>query len=168
MVILRRAVRGVSAQSLQRFVASTRRAAKLRGPVAVLVTGDREIRVLNRRFRGKDEPTDVLSFPALPASDTEPGGDIVISADFADANALRFGHRPAQELKVLVLHGILHLAGFDHETDDGEMARKETRLRRELGLPDGLISRTKSSRGLRSSSSRRAATSILEPARRAK
>jgi probable rRNA maturation factor len=141
MIILRKPVPGVSEQSLRRFVLRACRAVKLRGPVGVLVAGNREVRTLNQRFRGKDEPTDVLSFPALAWAGVEAGGDVVISSEIATANALRLGHRPAQELKVLLLHGILHLAGYDHEADHGAMARKETRLRRELGLPVGLIER---------------------------
>jgi len=168
MVILRKAVPGVSTQSLQRFTGRTRRAAGLQGPVAVLVTGNREMRTLNRRFRGKDEPTDVLSFPSPRVLDLEPRGDIVISADIAGANALRLGHRPAQELKVLILHGILHLAGFDHESDNGEMARLEARLRRELGLPDGLISRAQSLHSSHFRPDRKPETRKRKSARRAK
>ena len=68
-------------------------------------------------------------------------GDVAISADIAAANARRLGHSAGEEIKILVLHGVLHLAGFDHETDDGKMARKEVRLRKALGLPAGLIER---------------------------
>jgi probable rRNA maturation factor len=108
----------------------------------VLVTGNRAMRALNRRFRGKDQVTDVLSFPAAPEAESEMAGDIAISAEMAAANAARLGHSPATELKILMLHGLLHLAGYDHEHDQGTMARKETRLRRELRLPDGLIQRS--------------------------
>ncbi|HYN15247.1 MAG TPA: rRNA maturation RNase YbeY, partial [Terriglobales bacterium] len=69
-------------------------------------------------------------------------GDIAISAEFGARNARRLGHSPADELKILILHGLLHLAGYDHETDGGAMARKEARLRRALGLPTALIERT--------------------------
>lgn len=110
----------------------------MRGEVAVLVTGNREIKKLNKEFRRKDKPTDVISFP----SETEGvAGDIAISADIAQQNAQILGHEVAAELKVLILHGMLHLAGFDHEVDDGQMARKEARLRKQLGLPVGLIER---------------------------
>lgn len=100
-----------------------------------LVTGDAELRRLNREFRGQDAPTDVLSFP-------EPGGgEIAVSFDRAAAQAAELGHMVEQELRILMLHGVLHLMGMDHETDGGEMAREETRWRRKLGLPAGLIER---------------------------
>lgn len=108
----------------------------------MLVTTSHELRSLNRRFRGKDRPTDVLSFPpALPVEGAF-AGDIAISADIAAQNARRLGHPVAKEIKILVLHGLLHLAGYDHESDNGEMVRKEERLRRTLGLPSGLIARS--------------------------
>ncbi len=140
MVILERKLEGVSAAALARFAARARRAARLQGQVAVLVAGDRELRALNRRFRGKDKPTDVLSFPA--AGDGL-AGDIAISAATAARNARLFGHSLAEELKILILHGMLHLAGYDHERDHGEMARREERLRRTLGLPTSLIARAR-------------------------
>jgi probable rRNA maturation factor len=141
LVIFRRKVAGTSAQSLARFVSRARRAAGLRGQVNVLVTSSRELRALNRRFRRKDKPTDVLSFPALAE---RMAGDIAISAEIASGSARSYGHTPAEELKILVLHGVLHLAGYDHESDNGRMSRKENRLRRELGLPSALIARTTS------------------------
>jgi probable rRNA maturation factor len=153
MIIIRKAAPGMSEHALARFAQRARKAAGLRGQVNVVLTSSRDIRALNRRFRGKDKPTDVLSFPALqavwPGSKTratrasnEFSGDIVISTDIARRNARLYQHAPAQELKILMLHGMLHLAGFDHETDRGEMARQEERLRRELGLSNGLIGRT--------------------------
>ncbi|MFB3814113.1 MAG: rRNA maturation RNase YbeY [Terriglobales bacterium] len=142
MVIFHKQVNGTSERALARFVARARRAAGIRGRVTVLVTGNREVRELNRRFRGKDKPTDVLSFPATTEAGDDGEGDIAISADIAAENAARLGHRPADELKILVLHGLLHLAGYDHETDNGKMARKEARLRRELRLPEALIERS--------------------------
>ncbi len=148
MVILRHPIAGVSRTALERFAARTRRAARLRGQVNVLVTGDAEVRRLNRQFRHKDKPTDVLSFPGI---DQELAGDIAISAATASRNARRLGHSTAEELKVLMLHGLLHLAGYDHEHDQGEMARKEERLRRELGLPVSLIERSNGARRRRRS-----------------
>ncbi len=139
MVILRHPIAGVSQAALERFAARACRAAGLRGEVNVLVTGDAELRRLNREFRRQDKPTDVLSFPGL---DRKFAGDIAISAPTASRNAKRLGHTTAQELKVLLLHGLLHLAGYDHEHDRGEMARKEQRLRRDLGLPLSLIERS--------------------------
>ena len=140
MVILKRKLEGVSSEMLARFAVRARRAARLRGEVEILVAGDRELRALNRRFRRQDRPTDVLSFPA--ADHNGLAGDIAISATTARRNARRFGHPLADELKVLILHGILHLAGYDHEHDRGEMARREERLRRALGLPMALIGRS--------------------------
>jgi probable rRNA maturation factor len=142
VVIFRKSVKGVSEESFARFVTRARRAAEVRGRVAVLVTGSREMRNLNRRFRGKDRATDVLSFPAPAESGDNAEGDIAISADIAAANARRLGHRSADELKILVLHGLLHLAGYDHEIDGGEMELHEQRLRRQLRLPETLIART--------------------------
>jgi len=143
LVILRKPVAGLSDTALAKFVARASRASKLAGTVNVLVTGSSELRSLNRRFRGKDQPTDVLSFPPGPIFVNGLAGDIAISADIAKQNALRLGHSAAQEIKILTLHGVLHLAGYDHETDDGTMAGKETQLRRSLGLPLGLIERNR-------------------------
>src|SRR5690242_19804727 len=137
VVIARESLNGVSAQALSRFVARARKATGLKGPVAVLLTGNDEMRSLNRQFRRKDKPTDVLSFPAADANGA--AGDIAISLDIAAENAGRLGHPLATELKILMLHGMLHLAGYDHETDTGEMARRERKLRAELELPDSLI-----------------------------
>lgn len=142
MIIFRKSVAGLSEGALARFVMRARHAAKLRGAVSVLVTGSRELRALNDRFRGKDSATDVLSFPPVPDVVSGIAGDIAISAEIAAQNARRLGHSTAEEIKVLVLHGVLHLAGYDHERDHGEMARKERRLRESLGLPVGLIERT--------------------------
>jgi probable rRNA maturation factor len=125
---------------------------RLPGTVNVLVTNSRELRALNLRFRGKDKSTDVLSFPAPllgHASAKKVAGDLAISADIARENATRLGHSVAVEMKILVLHGILHLAGFDHEQDNGEMAREESRLRQQLKLPAGLIERTQPHAGQR-------------------
>jgi probable rRNA maturation factor len=142
MVIVKKAAPGVSEQALSRFAQRARKAAGLRGQVNVVLTSSRDLRALNRRFRGKDKPTDVLSFPPIPLVADKFSGDIVISAEIAVRNARIYRHAPAQELKILILHGMLHLAGHDHESDRGQMARKEERLRRELGLTDGLIRRT--------------------------
>jgi len=140
MVILRKRVVGLTEQSLGRFLLRARRAAALRGTVNVLVTSNAELRSLNRRFRGKDQPTDVLSFPAADRKKAH-AGDIAISGVMADQNARALGHSAAEEVKVLVLHGVLHLRGYDHESDGGQMARREQKLRRALGLCVGLIER---------------------------
>ena len=101
-----------------------------------MLTNDAAIRRLNRQFRHKDKPTDVLSFPA-PGGDgpVVVAGDLAISLDTAARYARRFGHSLQQEVKILLMHGLLHLAGYDHETDDGEMAEREEALRRRFRLP---------------------------------
>jgi probable rRNA maturation factor len=149
------------ARKLQREVSKGR-------PFDCLITGDTELRRLNREFRGKDEATDVLSFrwqsPQSPNS--APGelgnygdchrntpelgdcgdchrniGDLAISLARARAQAREFGHSTEQEVRVLMLHGVLHLLGMDHDSDSGQMARAEKRWRARLGLPNGLIER---------------------------
>jgi len=137
-VIVHSKVQGVSARALGQFAARAQRATGVRGEVDVLVTSSAALRRLNRRFRGKDKATDVLSFPSAEGT----AGDLAISAEIAARNARRLGHTAADELKILILHGLLHLAGYDHETDSGTMAREEARLRRALGLPAALIERT--------------------------
>ena len=141
-------------------------------PFDTLIAGDAELRRLNRDFRGKDYPTDVLSFPTaaergrpLPdgrgsdgrsmlGTEPRPGyppgvgsgaflGDIAISLGRARAQAREFGHAIEQEVQILMLHGVLHLVGHDHETDAGAMARAEKRWRAKLGLPNGLIERVR-------------------------
>jgi probable rRNA maturation factor len=108
------------------------------GTVAVAVVPDGEVRRLNRRYRGRDAITDVLSFVS-----GEPGdlGDIVIAAGMARRQAREMGHPVQVEYRVLALHGLLHLLGYDHEHDHGRMARVEARLRRRGGLGAGLIER---------------------------
>ena len=125
---------------MARFLTRAKRAAEINGQVNVLITSSRKLRSLNRRFRHKDKATDVLSFPSNTATE-DFVGDIAISLDIAFDNAHRLGHAVADELKVLILHGILHLAGHDHEADNGKMARLENLLRKELALPTGLIDR---------------------------
>lgn len=142
MVIFQKRVAGLTPPALSRFLARARRAVGLRGTVNVLVTTNAEMRSLNGRFRKKEEPTDVLSFSAGPEGATKFAGDIAISATIAAENARLFGHPVSQEIKILVLHGVLHLRGYNHERDRGEMGRREIELRRALGLPVGLIERT--------------------------
>ncbi len=108
----------------------------------MLVTTDAVMRSLNSRFRGKNKSTDVLSFPANEDEVRKSfAGELAISAPIALRNAVQLGHSPAEEVKILVLHGILHLAGYDHERDNGDMARKEANLRRVMRLPVSLIER---------------------------
>jgi len=101
--------------------------------ISVLFCGDRAMRTLNRRYRGMDAPTDVLAFPSGTRGLL---GDIVISIPYASRQARRRGERPAREIDRLLLHGFLHLSGYDHETDDGEMNALEKSLRRKLALAD--------------------------------
>jgi len=146
VIIFRKRIAGLSPSTLERFVLRARKAAHLRDTVNVLVTNSNELRSLNRQFRGADKPTDVLSFPSPPSAPRAArrlAGDVAISVDIARGNAVRLGHSVADEVKILALHGILHLAGFDHEQDHGEMAREEARLRRQLKLETGLIERMK-------------------------
>jgi len=142
LVILRKPAEDVSEAALTRFAARASRATRLQGEFAVLVTGSREVRSLNRRFRRKDKPTDVISFPSEMDG---VAGDIAISIDIARKNGKELGHDTETELKVLILHGMLHLRGMDHETDQGQMRRREMVLRRRLGLPEGLIERSQRS-----------------------
>lgn len=142
-------------RSLRRFLAALQRSLGARGTVGVRLMDDPSIRELNRTFRGKDKATDVLSFPssglesvpapALPAAAVGSAraylGDIAISVDTAARYAERGGHSLELELRVLLIHGLLHLLGYDHHTDHGEMRQRELALRREWGLPPGLIER---------------------------
>jgi probable rRNA maturation factor len=107
--------------------------------VAVGILPDRQVRRLNRLYRRVDKPTDVLSFPGVPAGPNL--GDIAIARGVAARQARRFGHAESTEWRILALHGLLHLLGYDHETDRGEMRRLEARLRRRAGLPLGLLGR---------------------------
>ena len=91
-----------------------------------------------------DKATDVLSFPALPeAANSGQGGDLAISLETASVQAAVYGHTLQMEVKILILHGLLHLAGYDHERDQGQMRRRETRLRRQFALPAGLVERSR-------------------------
>lgn len=139
----------LSRPGLTRFLRRAREAVGLEGEVDVLLTSDAEIRRLNRRFRKKDKPTDVLSFPAPEEIAGEHAGDLAISLDTAARQAGRFGHSLREEVRILMLHGLLHLAGMDHETDSGEMAQREAELRRELRLPETLIERTIETRAIK-------------------
>jgi len=111
-----------------------------------LITGDAEVRKLNREFRGKDETTDVLSFLPGPTQARRPAplGSLAISLARARAQARAFHHSTETEIRILMLHGLLHLLGYDHESDTGRMARAEKRWRAVLGLPNGLIERVQS------------------------
>jgi len=129
----------VRERALALFAGRARRALGLQGEVCVLVTSNQEVRELNHRYRRRDKATDVLSFPS---SQLRVAGDIAISAEIAAVNAAALGHSVETELKILILHGLLHLAGYDHENDSGEMAKREAALRHAFKLPLGLIERT--------------------------
>jgi len=139
----------LSKPALTRFFNRAQKAVGLSGEVEVLLTSDAELKRLNRSFRGKNKATDVLSFPAFlpegfpagfPVPDT--AGDLAISLETAARQASAFGHSLEDEVRILLLHGLLHLSGLDHETDNGEMAAREAELRDQLRLPNGLIART--------------------------
>ena len=172
VILERRRTKELSRLALARFANKAQRAAGLRGEVNILLTGDAEMQRLNLQFRHKDTATDVLSFPrgnaaagnaalpaagakagnaALPAAGAKAGnaavpaagaGDIAISIQRARAQAAAIGHDLLTEVKVLILHGMLHLAGHDHESDGGQMREFEQKLRAELNLFEGLIERT--------------------------
>lgn len=128
----RRALRQF-AERLQQEVGEGRR-------FSCLITGDTELQRLNHDFLGHDYPTDVLSFPAGGVAGFL--GELAISRDRAAAQAAEFGHSIEDEIRILMLHGVLHLMGMDHEKKDrGAMRRVETRWRKALGLPSGLIER---------------------------
>jgi probable rRNA maturation factor len=133
---------GLSNSGLSRFLNRARLAIGLRGEVDILLTSDATLRQLNKTFRGKDKPTDVLSFPAPTQFAKKHVGDLAISLETAARQATAYGHTLRDEVRILLLHGLLHLSGEDHETDNGEMATREAILRRELHLPATLIERT--------------------------
>ena len=121
---------------VKKLLARASRATRSRaGEVSVLFCADARMRGLNRRYRGKDRSTDVLAFPAGEGGNGFLG-DIVISIPFAGREARRRFDSPAREVDRLLLHGFLHLMGYDHETDEGEMEALERRLRRRLGIAD--------------------------------
>jgi probable rRNA maturation factor len=146
-----------SARGLGRWL-ETAAPASARGEVTVALVSDGRMRSLNRSFRGKDYSTDVLSF-VMAAGEATPAprqlGDIVIAVGIARRQAAEARHSMTTELRVLALHGLLHLLGYDHDTDAGRMARAEARLRRRAGLHEGLIDRAERQRHHRSEAPRR-------------
>jgi probable rRNA maturation factor len=155
VILERRKSKDLSRLALARFANKAQRASGVGGEVNILLTGNAEVQRLNRQFRKQDKPTDVLSFPSAqepgmptgtrqgtPLRPQAHGGDIAISLQKARAQAAEVGHDLLTEVKVLILHGMLHLAGHDHETDRGEMRKLEQSLRAELHLPAGLLERT--------------------------
>jgi probable rRNA maturation factor len=141
LVLFRGAPVGLPRKDLREFAGQLQREITGFRGFTCLITDDRELQRLNREFLQKDYPTDVLSFPSAgPEGDL---GDIAISADRAAAQASEFGHTIAQEIQILMLHGVLHLMGMDHEADSGAMSRVEKRWRKQLNLPSGLIERAR-------------------------
>jgi len=130
---------GVDRRALRQFASRLMEETAGGRPFCCRITTDKEVRELNRRFRGEDRPTDVLSFPSGDALGSL--GDIAIAWPYASRQAALIGHPPETELRILLLHGLLHLLGHDHETDGGRMRRLEERWRRRLGLPCGLTAR---------------------------
>ena len=130
-----------SKPALTRFLNRARQLVGLTGEVEVLLTSDAELKRLNRAFRNKNKTTDILSFPTPPEISAHHAGDLAISLETAAHQAAQYGHSLSDELRILILHGLLHLSGLDHETDAGEMAARETQLRATLKLPTSLIAR---------------------------
>jgi len=144
IVLFRRAPAELNRRSLERFARTLRGEVAKGAGFSCLITGDSELRRLNRDFLGKDHPTDVLSFPQpLPSRDRQGAilGEIAISLPRARRQSAAFGHSIEAEIRILMLHGLLHLLGMDHETDQGQMQRAETRWRKRLALPASLIER---------------------------
>ena len=131
-------------RSLNDFARRAQQRIGLEGQVNLLLSDDATLRQLNREYRGKNSPTDVLSFPAIQLDGVpQPiAGDLAISIDTARRQAKTHRHTLQLELKILILHGLLHLAGFDHETDSGEMRERESELRAHFRLPVSLIERS--------------------------
>jgi probable rRNA maturation factor len=133
LVVFRRVPSTLQRQNIEDFAAGLSR--RLRTEFTCMVTTDAELKRLNTQFRRANYPTDVLSFPG--------SNELAISYQRAKAQAREFGHAVEQEIELLMLHGVLHLLGLDHETDRGEMGRRESLWRRKLGLPNGLITRVR-------------------------
>src|ERR1700743_1646925 len=137
----RSASQSLSASGLTRFLNRARTAIGLSGAVDVLLTSDSTLRQLNKSFRGKDKSTDVLSFPAPSEFAARHAGDLAISLETASRQAKTYGHTLRDEVRILLLHGLLHLSGEDHETDKAKVAAPESPRRPEPRLPATLIER---------------------------
>ena len=136
--------RGLSRRGLREFVKQLQEEIAGGRAFCCLVTNDEELRRLNKQFRKKDYATDVLSFPSGSKGNGALLGELAVSWDRAKVQASEYGHAAEDEVRILVLHGVLHLTGMDHEKDHGQMARSEVRWRRRLNLPAGLIERVRS------------------------
>jgi probable rRNA maturation factor len=152
----------LSTSTLTRFLNRARTAVGIKGAVDVLLADDPTLRHLNKTFRGKNKTTDVLSFPAPSAFAAKHAGDLAISLETAARQAATHGHPLSDEIKILLLHGLLHLSGEDHETDSGEMAAREATLRREFRLPATLIERTTAAPSKKPSSTTRKPSSTTK------
>jgi probable rRNA maturation factor len=139
LVLFRHRPAGVRRAELERFARTLRDEVAAGRSFECLITDDSELRKLNREFLGNDYATDVLSFPAVSGL----LGSLAISSRRARTQARQYGHTLEQELQILMLHGLLHLLGMDHETDRGKMARAEAGWRRRLQLPNSLIERAR-------------------------
>ena len=142
-LLYRRAGSGVPKRELKAFAAELSARVADGRPFTCLFTDDRELQRLNRMFLSNDHPTDVLSFPS---PNEHAIGELAISVERAREQADAFGHDLSAELRILMLHGVLHLLGHDHERDRGRMARLEQTWRRDFGLPAGLIERSRPKR----------------------
>jgi probable rRNA maturation factor len=138
-VIFRRSKRILSRKDVMDFARLLSAEVANGRPFECLITDDRELQRLNREFLQHDYPTDVLSFPS--GENEGPLGEIAISTDRAIEQAAAYGHEPIDEVRILMLHGVLHLLGYDHEADRGEMARAERKWRRKFQLPEALTER---------------------------
>jgi probable rRNA maturation factor len=154
----------LSRPGLTSFLNRARLAVGLTGQVEVLLADDPTLRSLNKSFRGKNKPTDVLSFPTPDEIADTHAGDLAISLETAARQAVTYGHSLRDEVRILLLHGLLHLSGLDHETDNGRMATREATLRRELRLPATLIERSTTPVPKKhSSTTKKARTTTQEP-----
>jgi probable rRNA maturation factor len=142
-ITYRRKPAALDLESLEQFAETLRTSVARKGEFHFRLTNDEELQSLNKRFLRKNYPTDVLSFPATFEDSL---GDIAISLDRARAQAKEYGHSTEDEIRILMLHGLLHLKGLDHETDSGQMRRTEMRWRKKFGLPAGLIERAEPDR----------------------
>jgi probable rRNA maturation factor len=131
--------RGIRRLEIREFACRVQQEVAAGHTFTCLVTSDAELAAWNRQYRKKNYPTDVLSFPS--GNPNEGIGELAISFDRAREQALEHGHSSAEELRILMLHGVLHLIGLDHERDNGQMAKAERRWRKHYGLPAGLIER---------------------------
>lgn len=156
LITYRRKPATLEVESLESFAAILRDRVSRGREFHCRISNDAELQSLNAQFRGKDYATDVLSFPCGETAGTDGFlGDIAISLQRARAQAREANHTAEEEIRILMLHGVLHLLGMDHESDSGQMKRSETRWRRKLGLSAGLIERETNARQTKSKPERK-------------